>query len=685
MRSISRNCFVAACISAAWMTTLAAAEEPKAKEDRRLTLVVMDPLAAPLSCPCVQGYAQRQYEKLAAHIESELGRPVQLLFAEALQKVDKQELGGESIDLIIGKDSVVRFDCEQAKIDATAVARLTDKTGSTTQFGMIVVPKDDPAQKPDDLQGYKIIFGPSEAEEKHAAALDLLKSARIEPPAELAISEACSDGACEILELPEGKSAAVISSYAAPLLEGCGTIKKGDLRVVGKTKPVPFVTAFVTDAVEPEDRKAIRAALLSVGAKPELCAALESLIGFVAVTPDEASTSAVSPDADSPEVEAPAWSGWRGPNRDGRYPVLPASLPAEPSVVWKVNLPSAGLGGIAADGELVVMGDRDLTGFQDAFRCYDADTGSLLWKVEYLAIGKLDYGPSPRATPWIEGDRALLLGAFGDLHCVALEDGSTIWKRNLRSDFKAKAEMPWGYCGSPLVVDGKVIVQAGGPEASLVALNLSDGSVAWKSPGDAPSYGSLIAGEFGGVRQIVGHDVSTLGGWDVRTGTRLWTLKPPVEGDFNVPTPVAVGSNLLVVTEGNGARLYRFASDGTIDPEPVARNRKLALDMSSPVVTAGKVFAVNRFLFCLDADDLSEIYRQRDPALGDYAAIIADDERLLIVGKGELLLADARSEEFSLHSRMRFDEPIETFSHPALVDDRLYLRGESALYCFGWN
>ena len=33
-----------------------------------LSLVVMDPLAAPLSCPCVQGYAQRQYEKLAEYL-----------------------------------------------------------------------------------------------------------------------------------------------------------------------------------------------------------------------------------------------------------------------------------------------------------------------------------------------------------------------------------------------------------------------------------------------------------------------------------------------------------------------------------------------------------------------------------------------------------------------------------------
>ena len=48
-------------------------------------------------------------------------------------------------------------------------------------------------------------------------------------------TQVCSDGTCKIIEWGDSqKAAAVISSYAAPLLEGCGTIKKGDLRVVAK-------------------------------------------------------------------------------------------------------------------------------------------------------------------------------------------------------------------------------------------------------------------------------------------------------------------------------------------------------------------------------------------------------------------------------------------------------------------
>ncbi|RCS48237.1 hypothetical protein DTL42_13610 [Bremerella cremea] len=253
-------------------------------EEKPLTLVVMDPLAAPLSCPCVEGYAQRKYEHLEAFLEKQLGRSVHLLFSESLQTLKEEDLAGGTVDLIIGKDSVARYDAKLKKMTVTPLGRLTDKEGGTMQFGMIVVPQDDAAQSPADLKGYQIYFGAIDAQEKHEAAIDLLTKAGIELPKKLEISQACSDGACKILEL-EGptKGAAVISSYAAPLLEGCGTIKKGDLRVIGKTKEVPFITAFATNHVSSADQQKVRDALMMVATEPELCAQLETLVGFLPV------------------------------------------------------------------------------------------------------------------------------------------------------------------------------------------------------------------------------------------------------------------------------------------------------------------------------------------------------------------------------------------------------------------
>ncbi len=71
----------------------------------------------------------------------------------------------------------------------------------------------------------------------------------------------------------------MISSYALALLEGCGTIKKGDLRVVGETEEVPFITCFVSSSLDSSVQAAIREALVK-SKDPALLTALESKAGF---------------------------------------------------------------------------------------------------------------------------------------------------------------------------------------------------------------------------------------------------------------------------------------------------------------------------------------------------------------------------------------------------------------------
>ena len=254
------------------------------------------------------------------------------------------------------------------------------------------------------------------------------------------------------------------------------------------------------------------------------------------------------------------WTGWRGPRRDGRVPWLPSRLPKDLKFLWRKSLRERGLGGVAATRKCVIVSDRELRDRADAFRCLDAESGNEIWNLVAPAIGKLDFGNSPRATPLIEGDLVYLAGAFGQIHCVKVGSGEIVWERDLAADFPCQAELPWGMCGSPLMVDGKLILNPGAKDASLVVLDAKTGQTIWKSPGAAPSYGSFIAGRFGGRNQIVGHDADSLGGWDVASGKRLWRLVPAVPKEFGVPTPVAVGQSLLVSTENNGTRIYRFAA-----------------------------------------------------------------------------------------------------------------------------
>jgi len=247
-------------------------------------MVVMDPLAKPLSCPCVAGYAQRDYEKLAESLQKQLDREVRLVFNESLTSALKVT-GAKSADLVIGKQSVILHDAIASGLTFKKVAMLTGKDGLTTQRGLFVVAAKDSAQKMSDLSGYRIYFGPTECDEKHAAAMQLLQDHKVEVPVKLETAIACDEGAIKILELAEKgeRGAAVISSYAKPLLEGCGQVQKGALRVVGETEEIPFIAAFVDASLERDTQAKISAALIKASASDiHLRIALETKRGFVA-------------------------------------------------------------------------------------------------------------------------------------------------------------------------------------------------------------------------------------------------------------------------------------------------------------------------------------------------------------------------------------------------------------------
>jgi outer membrane protein assembly factor BamB len=58
---------------------------------------------------------------------------------------------------------------------------------------------------------------------------------------------------------------------------------------------------------------------------------------------------------------------------------------------------------------------------------------------------------------------------------------------------------------------------------------------------------------------------------------------------------------LVIATENNGARIYRFNDRGAIDAEPVAENNSLVPDCETPVLVANRLLGITGELFCLDA------------------------------------------------------------------------------------
>jgi outer membrane protein assembly factor BamB len=636
--------------------------------------VVIDPLAKELACACVKGHAQRDYRKLRARLQTAIKEPVGIEFSDDLAE-SLAEVGSGREVIVVGEQSLVAHGAKKAGLKCHPVCELTDLDGKTTLAGWFIARFDDPAKELKDIGGRKVFVGLGEGDELNAATLAALRGAGVEP-AKPENRPSYTEAALDLLDSQlSPPPVAVIPGYALPLLEGCGSVKPGNLKVIGKTQAVPFIQVFVADTMPAERQEKIFKVLLGIRGDAKLLKAMESRDGFKPVRAQEPGGWQASTGL--------AWPDWRGPSRDGHVPRLPARLPVTPRIIWKKAAMDSCLAGLSMSGGRLILAERDFSEEHDVYRCLNADDGELLWRVEFPARGKLDYGQSPRATPVIHDGKAYVLGAFGGLRCVNLTDGKVLWERQLPDEFGARLPT-WGMCSTPLVVDGMIIVNPGSTNASLVALDCVTGRTRWATPGLPAAYSAFICGEFGTRRQIVGYDQHSLGGWDIRTGKRLWQLVPSAEGDFNVPTPVAVDGGVLVSTENNGTRLYRFDDSGGIISKPAAVFAGLSPTTVSPVMTCGRVFGAQPGLQCLDArNGLKPVWYREEEALGDHATLIADDERVLVITLGgELILLEAKPDKCVIVSRLRlFTNDVEVYSHPALVGTRLYARGGSSVVC----
>jgi len=374
------------------------------------------------------------------------------------------------------------------------------------------------------------------------------------------------------------------------------------------------------------------------------------------------------------------WPQWRGMQRDGVSNEVPQQLPAK-HLLWRRALAGATHAGIAVSGGYVVVPDHGED--KDTIRCFTADKGDVVWTYAYdCKNADMGYGAGPRATPLIVGGKVYTLSAMGDLYCFDLAKGTVHWQRNLATEFMATVPA-WGYCSSPLIVDGKLIVNPGAETASLAVLDPATGKTLWQTPGKPAAYGSFIAGSFGGHQQLIGYDAESIGGWEIATGKRLWTLAPENAGDYFVGTPLNVNGKLLIASDTNAARLYDFTPDGLIVPKPVATSPDLAPDMASPVALDGLVYGASGSLYCLDpAAGLKTAWSSGDEAaLADFATIIAGNHRLLVVTeKGICLLLSAQGKKCEILGRLELCR--QTLSHPALANGALYVRDDKWLYCY---
>ena len=158
------------------------------------------------------------------------------------------------------------------------------------------------------------------------------------------------------------------------------------------------------------------------------------------------------------------WTDFRGPGRRGEARGLKIATDWEshpPKQVWRQRIGPAWSSMLVIGGRLFTQEQR---GESETAVCLDAGTGREIWAHEIKArFFDGQAGAGPRSSPAFFQGRLYTLGGSGILSCLDAMPGHLYWSRDIVQDAKAPLPM-WGFSSTPLVVDGLVIVYAGGKE-----------------------------------------------------------------------------------------------------------------------------------------------------------------------------------------------------------------------------
>jgi outer membrane protein assembly factor BamB len=332
----------------------------------------------------------------------------------------------------------------------------------------------------------------------------------------------------------------------------------------------------------------------------------------------------------------------------------------------------------------------------------DRLTGRLLWS-------RVAYRGEPREKRHIKSTYANQTPATDGRHVVAFfgshglytydTDGRLLWSADLGVLNAGAYDLPeyeWGNASSPIIDDGRVIVQCDVQHGSFVqAFDVQTGRSLWKTTRDELPWWAtptVVDGPRG--RELITNAPNRIRGYDPSTGTQLWELGG--SSKITAPTPILAG-HLVIVASGRGPERPIFAirpgSRGDLTlPAGQASSAAIAWSrtqrgpyMPTPLAYRGRLYVLsNQGL--LDAYDLStggEIYRQRLPHRGSgfSASPVAADGRLYLPSEdGDILVVNA-DETYAQAGTYAMGAPI--MATPAIAGGLLIVRTQTDLFAIG--
>lgn len=436
------------------------------------------------------------------------------------------------------------------------------------------------------------------------------------------------------------------------------------------------------------------------------------------------------------------WPNWRGPNGDGttaHAKNLPETWTTEQNIKWKVELPAWSGSSPAVWGDRIFLNtpsreeakpaaapqpepapgarkrpapgaSRGLAmsgpGGQDILLiCLSRTTGQELWRRSYDRGNEIKMKQNMSSpTPVTDGKLVWVMSGNGVITCFDFA-GQEQWKFDLPKNYGSLG-VQFGYGSSPLLLDGKLIVQVlqgttrrdlEKHEGSFVfALNAADGKPRWKveRPTDAQhespdAYTTPTFVEVAGKKQIVISGGGYVTGHDPASGAELWRgggLNPSQARNYRViSSPLVRDGMIYVPTRVNPLLAFRAGGSGDITTSHLAWKwtTRGSPDVPTPVSDGERLYMVDDqgAITCVKAKTGELVYGPTDTGIGRTSGSpVLADGKLYVTSETAETAVVAAGPQFRLIAKNALDGTY-TLSTPAIADGEIFIRTGTHLYC----
>ncbi len=347
------------------------------------------------------------------------------------------------------------------------------------------------------------------------------------------------------------------------------------------------------------------------------------------------------------------WTEFRGATGQGHSTTtgLPLRWDDELNVSWKNEIPGKGWSSPIILGRHIFLTTAVPESTEDAAPqslrtvCLDSKTGATVWDVEafHQPEGVAIHGKNSHAspTPVTDGKRLFVHFGANGTASLSLTDGKVLWRNQ-----ELRYAPVHGNGGSPVLVDGAVVVNCdGGDQQFVAALDQESGKICWRTsrstkPERGFSFGTSLVIQNGEEQQIICPASDAVLAYEPATGREIWKVTYP--GGYSVvPRPVFGHGLLFVCTGYNTPTVMAIrpqgASGDVTETHVVWRLTKGAPHNPSPLLVEDSLYLVSDkgVATCLVAATGEQRWQERIGGNFSASPLFADGKIYLQSEEGE--------------------------------------------------